>query len=248
MPTNDEPRSAAPAFAHLVVVRHGESTSNLESRYTGWRDADLTPRGRAQAVAAGSALRDSGTRFDAVFTSRLTRAIETADLLLAALGATPTRSAHWQLNERHYGIMQGRTREELEELVGRDVARRWRKDWHTTPEPVPPGHAEDPNADPRYADVTTPLPRAESLQALAARVDGFFAAELRPRLAAGQRLLVVCHGLALRAMLRDLEGFTEERLLPWLPPSASPRHYALGRDLRVIARTDVVLGDEPHPE
>jgi len=234
--------------AHLVVVRHGESTSNLESRYTGWRDAALTARGRAQAVAAGTALCAGHAVFDMVFTSRLSRAIDTTDLLLDALGAAPPRSAHWQLNERHYGVMQGLTREELEARVGRDVARSWRKDWHTTPEPVPVGHAEDPNTDARYGDVVGPLPRAESLAALAARVDGFFAAELRPRLLQGQRLLVVCHGLALRAMLRGLEGFTEERLLPWLPPSASPRHYRLDRELRVLQRTDLVLGDEPREE
>lgn len=238
---------AAP-HAELVVVRHGESTSNVESRYTGWRDAALTARGRAQAEAAGRALRGDGAAFDAVFTSRLSRAIATADLLLAALGAAPPRSAHWQLNERHYGVMQGLTKEELEVRVGRDVARAWRKGWTTTPEAVPPGHAEDPNSDPRYADVGVALPRAESLAQLAARADAFFAAELRPRLLGGQRLLVVCHGLLLRAMLRDLEGFAEPRLLPWLPPSASPRLYRLGADLGVLDRRDLVLGDEPREE
>lgn len=248
MSPTDAHHPGTDAHAHLVVVRHGESRSNVESRYTGWRDAPLTDRGRNQARAAGRALRDAGAGFDAVFTSRLSRAIETADLLLAAFGAAPPRSAHWQLNERHYGRMQGLTPDELEALVGRDLAHAWRKDWDTTPEPVPPGHAEDPNCDPRYRDVATPLPRAESLASLAARVDTFFAAELRPRLAMGQRLLVVCHGLALRAMLRDLEGFREERLLPWLPSSASPRHYRLDRELRVLARSDLVLGDEPRPE
>lgn len=230
------PADAAAAHATLVVMRHGESVGNAAGAFAGWRDVPLSERGRAQAVAAAPVLAGMVTRFDAVFTSELQRATHTAELVLAALAAGDVQHhRRWRLNERHCGTWQGRAKADLKQELGKARLRAMRWSWHEPLPAVEVGSTDDPRNEPRYATVPDELPRGESLQALAARVGRVFDDDLAPRLRRGETLLVVGHGLALRAMLRPLEGLTEERLVDWLPGNATPRCYRLAADLRVLA-------------
>ncbi len=222
------------AHVDLVIVRHGESVANAAGTIAGWRDVPLTARGAEQAVAAGRMLRRLGIPFSAVFTSMLERATATADRVLGELGNAPERSAHWRLNERHYGALQGGTRADADVTYGRDVSRGFRRDWNSAPPPAEAGSADDPRSDPRYARVGDELPRTESLADMTARVAPMWH-ELRPLLAAGRAVLLVAHNLSLRALLRPLEGIAGEGLPEGNLGNALPRRYRLDAALRPVA-------------
>ena len=226
---------AAATHATFTVLRHGESVGNADGTFAGWRDVALTARGEAQAAAAAATLRSLAGPLHAVFTSQLARAVATADIVLTALGATELpRVQDWRLNERHCGALQGRAKADCKREFGRDWLRSLRSDWHVRPPLAPVGSEDDPRHDPRYADIPGAQPRGESFADLAARVAPVWDHELAPRLRSGQRLLVVGHGLALRALLRPLEGITDERLPDWMLANAAPRTYLLAADLRVL--------------
>jgi len=230
------------AAASLVLVRHGESEANVEGRWAGWRDVALTGRGREQAVAAVARLRDAGLQFACVLTSMLQRAIATADALLVALGKNDLeRRECWRLNERHAGMMQGRSKAEVKAAYGRELARSFRRSWAQAPPPVEPGSADDPATDPRYAGCADQLPRSEAMSDVAARVLPLWRDVIAPRLRAGENLLVVGHAMSLRALARPVEGLTGPELPPWKLASAVPRWYRLDAALRPIGVK--VLGD-----
>lgn len=225
-----------PAAPELVLVRHGESTNNAVERFTGWRDIDLTARGREQARAAGRLLRARGTEFTAVFVSELRRAIATCDLLLEELGqAALARQRRWRLNERHCGAMQGLDKAETYAAFGEERARQWRRSWDVAPPPAVVGSADDPRTDPRYRDVQAELPLTESMHDLWRRLDIVWTGDLVPLLAAGGRVLVVGHGMALRALARSVEDLAEPALPPWKLASAAPRCYRFDAALRVVS-------------
>ncbi len=239
--------SSIPAHAELIAVRHGESANNATGRFTGWRDVELTELGREQACAAGRLLRARGATFTTAYTSRLKRAIETADLLLREHGqVTLPRLQHWRLNERHCGAMQGMTKDETYAAFGLDAGRRFRRSWDEAPPAAAAGSPDDPRSDPLYREVVEELPRSESMGDLWARVDLLWRTELRPRLLQGERLLVVGHGMALRALGRSIEGLVEPALPPWKLASAAPRWYGLDAQLRVVAIIDLG-GSAPVP-
>lgn len=224
------------AASQLVVVRHGESTNNASGHFTGWRDIDLTELGREQARAAGRLLAAHGIAFSVVYTSMLRRAIATADLLLAALGqAGLPRHERWQLNERHCGAMQGLTKDETYARFGVEQGREYRRSWDVPPPPAGAGSADDPRTDPRYRAFAAELPLSESMGDLWRRVDRLWQAELRPLLLRGERVLVVGHGMALRALAKSVEALPEPALPPWKLASAAPRCYRFGVDLGVAA-------------
>lgn len=235
----------APVHAELVVVRHGESTGNERGVFSGWRDLELTPKGREQSRAAGRALRARGLVFAHAFTSELRRAIDTCDLMLPELGQPGLpRTRDWRFNERHCGAMHGLDKEECKRRWGPDRAREFRRSWDVAPPPAERGSEDDPRTDARYAHVQEPLPLSESMGDLSRRLARAFADVLRPRLSRGENVLLVAHGMALRALARAVEGIAEPELPPWKLASAAPRRYRLAADLRVLAIESIDTGSE----
>ncbi len=233
------------AHAELALVRHGESVGNREERFSGWRDVALTELGREQARTAGRILRQRGADFSAAFSSELVRAVDTCRELLAAYGhpELPWRR-HWRLNERHCGAMHGLDKEQCKALWGSEQARVFRRSWDVAPPASAAGGPDDPRLDPRYRDVGAPLPLSESMGDLARRVRVVWDEELRPLLLQGQRLLVVGHGMALRALALCVEDIQEPALPPWKLASAAPRCYRLDAALRVLSVESVAIGSE----
>ncbi len=225
------------ATVDLVIVRHGQSAANAAGTIAGWRDVPLTARGVEEAAAAGRLLRRLGIPFAAVFTSMLQRATATADRILGELGIAPPRTAHWRLNERHYGALQGGTRADADLVYGRDASRAFRRQWNSAPPPADASGTDDPRSDPRYAHVAGDLPRTESLADMTARVDPVWD-ELRPLLSAGRPVLIVAHNLSLRALIRPLEGVTAEGLPDGNLGNALPRRYRLDAALRPLIVDD----------
>src|SRR5690625_1990971 len=229
--------------SQLVLLRHGQSQWNLENRFTGWVDVDLTEKGQAEARAAGRLLADEGLQFDVAFTSRLTRAIKTLWLALDEMDqrwVDVERS--WRLNERHYGALQGLNKAETAEKHGEEQVHVWRRSYDIPP----PAMAEDdpghPRLDPRYAGLDARvLPGTESLALTLARVLPYWHDAIAPRLRNGQTVLVAAHGNSLRALLKYLEGVPDDTITGVNIPTGIPRLYKLDDDLNV---TDArYLGD-----
>src|SRR3954462_10299218 len=173
----------------LVLIRHGQSAWNLENRFTGWWDVDLTELGVKEAWAAGELLRDKGMDFDLCFTSFQTRAIKTLNLALEAMGRLwlPVEKS-WKLNERHYGGLTGLDKAETAALHGEGQGKIWRRSFDTPPPPLEPGGEFDLSADRRYAGI--PIPNTESLKDTIARVLPYWAAAIAPALKRGERVLI----------------------------------------------------------
>jgi len=224
------------AHAVLVFVRHGESTGNERGVFSGWRDLALTERGRMQASEAGRSLSQRGIEFTSVFTSELRRAVDTCELLLSAMDrGDMARTRSWRLNERHCGAMHGLDKQQCKDLWGDELARTYRRSWEQGPPPAPPGSVDDPRTDQRYRGVAEPLPLTESMGQMSARVMIAWEQLVRPSLTAGSRVLVVGHGMALRALGRPVEGLTTPALPEWKLASAAPRVYCLDSQLRPLS-------------
>jgi 2,3-bisphosphoglycerate-dependent phosphoglycerate mutase len=218
----------------LVLLRHGESTWNLENRFTGWTDVDLTDKGRSEAVAAGKVMAGEGLEFDLVHTSLLLRAIKTADLALEAMGLhwLPVER-HWRLNERHYGALQGLDKKETAELHGIDQVKVWRRSYDIPPPPLEPSDERHPRHDPRYA-VLAPeqVPATECLADVVERMLPYWYDRIVPQLRQDLRVLVVAHGNSLRALVKHLDGVSDEAIVELNIPTGIPLHYTLDQDLR----------------
>src|SRR3989338_1075933 len=188
---------------YLVLLRHGESQWNLENRFTGWTDSDLTPRGEQEAEEAGRRLLQRGMRFDKMFTSALTRAIRTGNLVLDAMGITDKILAEQDkaLNERHYGDLQGLNKAEAEEKFCKDVVHQWRRGYATAP------------------------PNGESLRDTRMRVLPYFFREIFPQIQQGKNILVVAHGNSLRALCMRLDNLSEEEVVDLNIPTGVPLIY-----------------------
>ncbi len=183
------------AEANLVIIRHGRSEWNNDRRMTGWSDVKLTPRGRREAREAGRILRREGYSFDLAFTSWLQRAEETLAIVLEELGQTdlPVHRS-WRLNERHYGAMQGMSREEAKQEYGLEQFKAWQRGYVHRPPAVDESDSRFPGNDPRYAELpSSALPRTESMQDTLRRVMPYWEEEIGPALKAGKRVLVVGH-------------------------------------------------------
>lgn len=218
--------------ANLVLLRHGQSQWNLENRFTGWWDVDLTARGEAEARAAGQAMADAGLDFDTCFTSVQTRAIRTLHLALHAMDRLwlPV-TKDWRLNERHYGRLTGLDKAETAAAHGEAQVRLWRRSWDVPPPPLATGSAFDVAADRRYAGVA--VPATESLRDTVARVLPAFEALVLPALAAGRRVLVVAHGNSLRGLVKHLSGLSPEEILAYEIPTGTPLLYDFVPDARL---------------
>ena len=220
----------------LVLIRHGQSQWNLENRFTGWWDVDLTDKGIAEAAAAGTLLREKGFDFDRCFTSVQRRAIKTLNLTLETMERLwlPV-TKDWRLNERHYGGLTGLNKAETIAKVGEEQVLIWRRSFDVPP---PPLGSDSPYAvlqeDRRYAGVT--VPATESLKDTIARVLPYYEAEIAPALKRGERVIVAAHGNSLRALEKQLSNISDEDIIGLEIPTGQPIVYELGDDLSVKDR------------
>ncbi len=227
----------------LVLVRHGQSTWNLDNRFTGWKDVDLTEQGRAEALAAGRLIRDAGLTFDIAFTSVLKRAIRTLWLMLDELDLMwlPVHR-HWELNERHYGALQGLNKAETAERHGADQVHVWRRSYDVPPPPMDLDDERHPRFDRRYARVDPArLPSTESLKDTLERVEPVWEQVIAPRIRAGERVLIAAHGNSLRALVKMLSGISDDEITGLNIPTGVPLVYELDDELREVSRE--YLGD-----
>ncbi len=227
----------------LVLLRHGESTWNLENRFTGWTDVDLTPKGREEARQAGRLLREAGFTFDVAYTSLLKRAIRTLWIALDEMDLMwlPIHPS-WRLNERHYGALQGLDKAETAAKYGDAQVLVWRRSYS---EPPPLLNLDDeryPGREPRYAGLTAAeLPLAESLKDTVARFLPYWHETIVPELEGRRRVLIAAHGNSLRALVKHLDGISEETIVGLNIPTGIPLVYELNDDLTPIR--NYYLGD-----
>jgi 2,3-bisphosphoglycerate-dependent phosphoglycerate mutase len=213
----------------LVLVRHGQSAWNLENRFTGWFDVDLSEQGRKEARTAGSRLADEGVAVTVAHTSVLTRAIRTLELALAEMGRSwlPVRR-HWRLNERHYGGLTGLNKEETREAHGEELFLAWRRSYATPPPPIDPTSPYDVSQDPRYAGLPEELiPTTECLKDVVDRMLPYWYDAIVPDLRAGEVVLVVAHGNSLRALIKHLDGISDAGITALEIPTGVPIVYEL---------------------
>jgi len=218
----------------LVLLRHGQSQWNLEDRFTGWVDVDLSSQGEAEAIRGGELIAAAGLEFDRAFSSVLTRAIRTADLALAAAGQLwIPMEKHWRLNERHYGGLTGLNKVETARAHGDEQVRIWRRSYDTPPPPLPPGGPFDLSRDRRYAGVA--VPATESLKTTLERVEPYWNERLVPLLGQGERLLIAAHGNSLRAIVKLLFEVSDAAIPGVEIPTGNPLVIELDTRLRPTA-------------
>ena len=222
----------------LVLLRHGQSQWNLESRFTGWWDVDLSDRGIEEARAAGRLLRERGFDFDCCFTSVLTRAIRTLHLVLHEMDRLWLPVAKdWRLNERHYGGLTGLNKAEMIEKVGAEQVKIWRRSYDIPPPDLPADSPWDVRTDRRYAGID--VPRTESLKDTIARALPCYQAEVEPALRSGKRVLIAAHGNSLRGIIKYLSNIGDQEIVGLEIPTGQPIVYELGDDLTAIRRYDL---------
>ena len=220
----------------IVLMRHGESTWNLENRFTGWTDVDLTPKGEEEAHVAGKLLKEKGYSFDLAYTSVLKRANKTLNVVLEELDQLWLPVEHsWRLNERHYGALQGLNKAETAAKYGDDQVLIWRRSYDVPPSPIPDGDARLENGNPRYADVPASLlPRTECLKDTVARVVPYWEAVIVPQVMAGKRIIIAAHGNSLRGLIKYLDNVGDDEIVNLNIPTAQPLVYELDANLKPI--------------
>jgi 2,3-bisphosphoglycerate-dependent phosphoglycerate mutase len=219
----------------LILVRHGQSQWNLENRFTGWWDVDLTDKGVAEACAAGKLLKAKGVLPTVAFTSLQTRAIRTLHLALEAAGRLwIPETKDWRLNERHYGGLTGLDKAETAARHGEEQVRIWRRSFDIPPPVLEQGSDFDLKADPRYAGID--VPATESLKDTIARVLPYYDAEIAPALRAGETVLIAAHGNSLRALVKHLSGISDAEITGLEIPTGQPIVYELDAQLAASER------------
>ncbi len=227
----------------LVLLRHGQSRWNLENRFTGWWDVDLSAQGEKEARAAGALIAEEGLGVEAAHTSVLTRAIRTLDLALEEMGRlwVPVHR-HWRLNERHYGALTGLDKAETKSRYGDEQFMAWRRGYDTPPPPMPPDHRLDVRGDPRYASVAPDIvPATECLADVVVRMLPYWYDAIAPEVLAGRTVLVAAHGNSLRALIKHLDGISDADITELEIPTGVPIVYELDGRLGVSSRR--ALGD-----
>lgn len=219
----------------LILIRHGQSSWNLENRFTGWWDVGLTAQGETEARLAGELMAARGIDFDLCFTSVQTRAIKTLNLALEAMGRLwlPVEK-DWRLNERHYGGLTGLNKAEMAAKVGEEQVRIWRRSFDIPPPPLEAGSAYDLSGDRRYANI--PIPDTESLKDTIARVLPYWEERIAPALKNGQRVLISAHGNSLRALVKHLSHIPDEEIVSLEIPTGQPIVYELDEALNATDR------------
>jgi 2,3-bisphosphoglycerate-dependent phosphoglycerate mutase len=227
----------------LVLIRHGESTWNLENRFTGWTDVDLTDTGVNQAKQAGQLLKEAGYEFDVAYTSVLKRAIRTLWLALDEMDRTwlPVMK-HWRLNERHYGALQGLNKAETAKKFGDAQVLVWRRSYDTPPPALETTDPRSERGDLRYAKLLTEeIPLTECLKDTVARVIPFWNDSMAPAIRAGKRIVVAAHGNSIRALIKYLDGISDDAIVNLNIPNGIPLVYELDEQLKPIR--NYYLGD-----
>lgn len=227
----------------IVFVRHGQSDWNLQNRFTGWTDVDLTELGKQEALEGAKMLRQEGFDFDLCYTSYLRRAVKTLDIVLDAMDLMwlPVKKT-WRLNERHYGALQGLNKAETAEKYGDEQVFVWRRSYDTPPPALETDDPRYPGHERRYAEVPeAELPLCESLKDTVARVMPFWHEELAPAVKSGARILVAAHGNSLRAIVKYLDGMDEEAITKLNIPTGVPLVYELDAELAPLSSR--YLGD-----
>lgn len=228
----------------LVLVRHGQSTWNLENRFTGWTDVDLTKQGNQEAITGGQILREKGFTFDIAYTSVLKRAIRTLDIIQEEmeLDWIPVVRA-WQLNERHYGALQGLNKAEMAAKFGEEQVQIWRRSFDVPPPALELNDERHPRFDRRYADLSpTQLPATESLKITLERVLPYWHSTLAPLIKSGKRVLIAAHGNSIRAMVKYLDNISDKEIPELNIPTGIPLVYELEANLKPV--THYYLADE----
>jgi 2,3-bisphosphoglycerate-dependent phosphoglycerate mutase len=222
----------------LVLLRHGQSQWNLENRFTGWWDVDLSAQGIAEARDAGRLMREQGLDFDCCFTSFLTRAIRTLHLVLHEMERLWLPVAKdWRLNERHYGGLTGLNKQEMIAQVGAEQVRIWRRSYDVPPPDLPADSAYDVSGDRRYAGIT--VPRTESLKDTIARALPYYHSDIEPALRSGKRVMIAAHGNSLRGIIKYLSNIGDDEIVGLEIPTGQPIVYELADDLTVLRRYDL---------
>ena len=235
--------TAKPATVKLVLLRHGQSQWNLDNRFTGWVDVDLTEQGRTEACEAGRQLKAEGLRFDVAFTSVLKRAIRTLWITLDELDQMwiPVHRS-WRLNERHYGALTGLDKAETAQKHGEAQVKVWRRSYDIPPPPLAESDPNHPRNDARYADLDPrTLPATESLKLTLERVLPYWHDAIAPQLKQGRTVLVAAHGNSLRALVKYLDDISDKDITELNIPTGIPLLYELNADLRPLSHR--YLGD-----
>ena len=228
----------------IVFMRHGESTWNLDNRFTGWTDVDLTEKGIAEARQAGVILKEAGFTFDLAYTSVLKRAIRTLWLTMDEMDLMWLPVVNdWRLNERHYGALQGLNKAETAAKYGDEQVLIWRRSYDTPPNPLDPSDSRASYSDPRYAKLKKEqIPLTECLKDTVARVMPAWDESIAPAIRAGKKILISAHGNSLRALIKSLDGISDQDIVGLNIPNGQPLVYELDADLKPIK--SYYLGDQ----
>ncbi len=220
----------------LVLVRHGQSQWNLENRFTGWTDVDLSENGIKEAKEAGKILKEKGYHFDIAFTSLLKRANKTLELILKEMGQEGIDIKYsYRLNERHYGALQGLNKKETAEKYGDDQVKLWRRSIDVRPPALSKDDERFPGNDPKYKDLSDDeLPCTENLQDTIDRVVPYWNSDIKPALESGKSVIVTAHGNSLRGLVKYLDGLTNDEVVNLEIPTGNPLVYELDDELKPI--------------
>lgn len=220
----------------LVLLRHGESQWNLENRFTGWTDVDLTPKGELEAKSAGKTLNENGFEFDIVFTSVLKRAIRTMEICLSEmlLNNIPIKYS-WRLNERHYGTLQGLNKSETAEKYGDEQVLQWRRSYDIPPPPIDKSDSRWSGNDPNYSNINPEdIPLAECLKDTVKRFLPYWSKTIKPSIQSGKKVMIVAHGNSLRSLVKHLDNISQKDVVTLNIPTGIPLIYELNDDLKPI--------------
>ena len=220
----------------LVLVRHGQSEWNLENRFTGWTDVELTEQGMKEAEEAGIALREQGFHFDLAYTSVLKRAEHTLDLILKEMGEENIEiKINWRLNERHYGALQGLNKDETKEKYGAEQVLLWRRSTDARPPELDVTDPRYPGNDPKYKDLTEDeLPKTENLIDTIKRVTQYWNSDIEKSLKEGKNVIIVAHGNSLRGLMKYLDNISDEDIIKLEIQTGNPICYELDDNLKPI--------------
>jgi len=228
----------------LVLLRHGESQWNLENRFTGWTDVDLTEKGEAEARESGKLLKEEGFQFDVVHTSLLMRANRTMEICLEEMGENDILIKYnWRLNERHYGALQGLNKAETAKKYGDEQVLIWRRSYSTPPPQLDADDEQHPRFDERYSDLDpNDLPASECLKDTVDRFLPYWHESIKPDIESGKRVFIVAHGNSLRALVKYLDTVSDEDIVGLNIPTGVPLVYELDKSLKPIR--NYYLGDQ----